>query len=104
MAVELSRDLAVFDILLEGDSSNVVQALKEKRPNWSRYGQMIEDAHLLLRTMGSWDIGHVKREVNAAANTLAKEASKSPIEKVWIEETPTCISHIVNLELIVLSL
>jgi hypothetical protein len=39
-----------------------------------------------------------------AAHGLAKEASRSSMDNVWIEEIPIWIFHIVNLELNALSL
>lgn len=81
-AVELCCDLGFHDILLEGDSLNVVKAQKDKQPNLHRYGHVVEDTHLLLRSMRSWAIGHVNRESNQTMHNLAKEASKNSIDRV----------------------
>jgi hypothetical protein len=64
----------------------------------------VDDIKLVLRSLRQWKIGHVKRDANEAAHGLANEASRSFMDNVWIEEIPTCISHIVNLELNALSL
>jgi hypothetical protein len=44
----------------------------------------------------------VKRTTNQAAHWLAKEATKNCIDNIWMEETPLCISNIVDLELLAL--
>jgi hypothetical protein len=41
----------------------------------------------------------MKREANGAAHGLVKEATRCFSDKIWLEDTPYCISHIVNLEL-----
>jgi ribonuclease HI len=74
MAAELCRDLDLLDIILEGDSLQVVQALRCMSQNWSPYGQIVEDARSVLYTRMSWIVSHVKREANPAAHYLAKYA------------------------------
>jgi hypothetical protein len=47
---------------------------------------------------------HTKRGVNIVAHGLAKEVIHRVGDRIWIEDTIPCISHIVSLELSVLSL
>jgi hypothetical protein len=98
-AAEFSRDLGLQDLILEGDSISVVNALRSSNPNWSPHGQIIEDACGILFSRRSWEVLHVKRGANMAAHTLAKDALLKPQEEVWIEECPTCIFSIIDLEL-----
>jgi ribonuclease HI len=98
-AAEFSRDLGLQDLILEGDSISVVNALRSSSPNWSPYGQIIEDARGVLFSRRSWEVMHVKRDANMAAHTLAKDALLKPQEEVWIEECPPCIFSIIDLEL-----
>jgi ribonuclease HI len=103
LAAEFGRDLGLQDILLEGDSLLVVKAIKEPWTQWRSYGHLVEDARGVLNTRRSWTIGHVKRETNYAAHTLAKEAVNGVIDQIWMEEIPLCIFDIVTLEQIALS-
>jgi ribonuclease HI len=104
MAAELCRDLGLLDVMLEGDSLQVVQALKCMSQNWSPYGQIVEDARSVLYTSRSWIVSHVKREANSAAHYLAKYALFNVQDRVWMEECRDCISHIVSLEHVALVL
>jgi hypothetical protein len=52
-----------------------------------------------LSSHGSWSVCHTKWEANGAAHGLAKEATRCFNDKIWLEDTPSCISHIANLEL-----
>jgi hypothetical protein len=69
-------------INLEGDSLNVVKAIKEKLPSRHHYGQILNDVQLVLQTLRIFKVGDVKQEANMAAYTLAKEASKTPIDRI----------------------
>jgi ribonuclease HI len=97
-AAEFCRDLGIPEVILEGDSLMVTRALEEKGENWLRYGQIVEDTKSVLRSFRQWRISHVRREANGAAHGLAKEAIRSGMDKVWMEEIPHCISNIVCLE------
>jgi hypothetical protein len=60
----------------------------------------VDDVKVVLNRLRSWNIGHVKREANSAAHILAKEVAAGTLEdeRIWMEETPLCISDIVFLE------
>lgn len=73
-AVEFSREVGLQEVIVEGDSLQVVQALRETKQNWSIYGHIVEDARMTLNTRKSWMVFHVKREANATTHVLAKNA------------------------------
>jgi ribonuclease HI len=98
-AVELCRDVGVQNLILEGDSLAVVKAIESRAQTNHYYGQIIEDIRVVLSSRRSWSVRHTKREANGAAHGLAKEATRCFSDKIWLEDTPSCISHIVNLEL-----
>lgn len=103
-AVEFCREVGIQDIILEGDSLLVVKALNDSNPNWLRYGQIIEDTRLVLGSLRSWNVQHVKQEANAAAHGLAKNAISISTDHIWLEEIPHCIFDVVILEQLALSL
>ncbi|XP_059458257.1 uncharacterized protein LOC132187840 [Corylus avellana] len=98
-AAEFCRELGFFEILLEGDSMLVVKAIGGNTQNWLKYGQIVEDTNMVLRSLRHWKIGHVKRKANEAAHVLAKEAVRTVTDNIWIEEISACIFNIVLLEL-----
>jgi ribonuclease HI len=101
--VEFCEEMDFFDIILEGDSLNVVKAVGESEASWKPFGLTEEDIKIVLGSLRSWKINHVKRGANQAAHGLAKEAMITSLERHWIEEIPSCIFHIVNLEFLALS-
>ncbi|XP_059441727.1 uncharacterized protein LOC132174030 [Corylus avellana] len=50
-AAEFCRELGFFEILLKGDSMSVVKAIGENTQNWLKYGQIMEDTKMVLRSL-----------------------------------------------------
>ena len=80
-ALEFSHDLGLQQIILEGDSKQVVQAII----TWCHFGQGIEDIHALLSSFRRWKAEHVKRGLNEVAHGLAKIAGNAGVSKIWME-------------------
>jgi hypothetical protein len=97
--VEFCSDLGVSNLNLEGDSLNVVIAIKGRGSPRGRYGQVVEDIQQVLKGFRRCVIGHVKRGANSCAYRLAKIVAKEIYDKIWMEETPNFIFDIVSLEL-----
>ena len=95
-AVEFARDLGFNDIILEGDSKQVVMAISSKERNWCKYGHIVGDILEVLNSFRRWDIGHIKRMANGAAHGLAK-AARELGGRIWLEEIPSTIYDVVIL-------
>lgn len=97
-ALILTWDLGFIKIVLEGNTFQVVQALRKDGLNWCRYGHMIEKARGMMSCMHSWHVNHVRRQFNGAAHGLAKVALFLSEEHVLLQQVPTCICKIVYLK------
>jgi hypothetical protein len=53
---------------------------------------------VILNSFPHWQSGHVSREANKAAHTLAKEAITQCVVRTWRDSTPINIFDIVALE------
>jgi ribonuclease HI len=93
---ELCVMLGLNNVLLEGDSLEVVQALCKEDSTWGRYGALISDAKLLLQHVQNWTVCHVKREANEVAHKLAKLAFSFSEERLWREDLPMCVRDVVS--------
>jgi ribonuclease HI len=80
VVVDLCWDMGVFDVILEGDSLEVVNAIKEDQNSRRRYGHILDDIKIVLSSLRSWEVMHVKRDANMAAHRLTKEASKTHLD------------------------
>jgi len=96
--VEFCREIGFFDIMLEGDALQIVNAVKAMGYNWSKMGNLINGIKDGLGKLRSWSIEHVKRDANYAAHFLACETIYSVIDKVLVEEISKCICGIVTNE------
>jgi hypothetical protein len=65
---------------------------------WSRFGQLVDDTHVVLNFISSWQIHHINRIANKAAHDLAKAVTKQFVNQVWIEEILEWICEIVLLK------
>jgi ribonuclease HI len=90
--------LGFTEVILEGDSLEVVQALNREEPSWGRYGSLINDAKRLLQQLHNWKVCHVRRKANEATHRLAKFAFSIGEERLWTKDYPLCIRAIVNTE------
>lgn len=66
---------------MEGDALQVVNVVKASGQNWCKYGKLVD----------SWQIGHVRGDVNYAAHGLTITAVKQIIDHVWMKEILCCI-------------
>ncbi|XP_059429145.1 uncharacterized protein LOC132162954 [Corylus avellana] len=72
--VELCVCMEFQNVILEGDSLEVIQALRKEECSWGRCGTLINDTKLLLQNVDQWSFCHVKSTGNVAAYRLAKLA------------------------------
>lgn len=74
LAVQLCTDIGLHNLMLEGDALQVVRLLKDKNPDWSEGGLLIQDNFQMLNSMAGWSVHHVSRQNNHVAHLLAKDA------------------------------
>ena len=85
-------DLGLKNIVAEGDSLAVVQALKGRIIPAISIQKVTEGISWWLKKFDNWKILHARRSSNTAAHLMAKEA-KSILESViWVEESPPFIT------------
>jgi hypothetical protein len=70
-------------IILEGDSLNVIKDLQQEEGCWSKYGQIIEDMQVLIRTLQCCKVNHIWREANGVVHRLMRNALLFLEDKVW---------------------
>jgi ribonuclease HI len=59
-AAKLCHDLGIFEVVLEGDSILVTKAIGGHGENWLRFGQIVEDIKLVLRSFRQWRVSRVR--------------------------------------------
>ena len=85
-------DLGLKNIVAEGDSLAVVQALKGNITPAISIQKIAEGISWWLKKFDNWKILHARRSSNTTAHSMAKEA-KSILESViWVEDSPLFIT------------
>jgi hypothetical protein len=82
-------------VILEGDSQEVVKALRKEGPCWMSYGHIIEDTRSCFQFINPLEVNFVRREANRAAHVMAQYAISSQLNHVWMGECPPFIRSIV---------
>jgi ribonuclease HI len=98
-ALEFCKERGIHDVILKGDSVQVVQAINEVGSNMSPYGHVVGDIKFLLLSFRSWMVRHVKKDANQVAHGLAKIGLTIANEKIREDDLLRGISNIVLLEL-----
>lgn len=84
-----------FNVILDGDAMEIVHALWNNDQSWSRYGNLIDDAKILLHSLQLWHVMHTKWEANMAAHLMAKAALQQSVEEIWMEDYHVFLHNIV---------
>jgi ribonuclease HI len=97
-AVMFGKRLGVERVIFEGDSLEVVNAVKNGNSCWARYGMMVNTCLEELRTIPTWDFRHVQHEGNRAAHRLAKQSFVFRDTRVWLGILPSCIQDVLTVD------
>ncbi|KAL4652286.1 hypothetical protein ACB092_01G221700 [Castanea dentata] len=81
------------DVVLEGDSLIIFNALKRFTLSPTTVDAIVEDIHELGAEIGVVNFSHVRRIGNKPAHTLARQAQNLVNDVIWIEEILCCIQQ-----------
>ena len=82
----------VQEVIIEGDTSIVIQALKQRTARDVMYSNLIDDILAQASHPSFFDFCYVQRNCNKVADALVKKAKTGPELQVWIEELPDDIA------------
>ena len=84
----LARDIVIQDVILEGDSLVIYNALCEVSLPPSSVASIVDGMRDLCKVFRRLEFSHVKRKGNRPAHLLAKYAGGIDDFIVWMEENP----------------
>ena len=87
----LAWDLGLKNIIAEGDSLAVVQALNSITSLAISIHKVIEGITWCLKWFDTWKISHSRRSSNAVAHLMAKEANSILDNIIWVKDTTPSI-------------
>jgi hypothetical protein len=95
MMADFCCKLGFRRVVLEGDSMEVVTALKRGGNCSERYGHFVDDARQLLNSLELWHVHHVGREANTVAHELAQHGATLADECIWTTDFPDFLMPLV---------
>ncbi|KAI7999415.1 hypothetical protein LOK49_LG09G01026 [Camellia lanceoleosa] len=98
-AMGFAVDLGIRDIMVEGDSQNVISILECMEDSFSSFGHLTQSIILVGRACRSFSFGHVGKQGNGVAYRLARHAKQGPKLMVWMEEVSSYVSALVYAEI-----
>ena len=99
-AVVFAKELSLFSVIVEGDSMRIVQAASNKRANLTLFGHVINEIHESCSSFNRISFQHVRRDGNMLAHSLARRAVLSADTVVWVEELPTDLEDVFQMDLV----
>jgi hypothetical protein len=82
-----------FDVIVEGDSFNLIRALKDVNPNPSRLGHLIDFVRIESSVFRSVEFSFTPRMGNSVAHCLARFSKGLPSSFVWLKDPPNFICN-----------
>ena len=85
-AVSFAVNLSLNEVIFEGDSTIVIQAINGGLSSPSLYGHIVDDILHLASQLRYYKFYHVNRNCNKVADALAKKSRVRLELKVWVED------------------
>ena len=86
--VALAKRLGLRQVIMEGDSLEVVQAINREGNCWTAYGPIVNDIKDDLRSWQGWVFQHTSWRSNGVARQLAHLAFKHGEGREWVADFP----------------
>jgi ribonuclease HI len=96
LAIQLSCELGLLQICLEGDAKVVVYGINSIETDWSKKGHRMDDLRIGLKIFPDWKMVFARREMNQATHTLARLATTNNMDRLWIVDPPNCIQEVIT--------
>ena len=92
-----SWELGIREIILEGDSQIVMNAIANHDLGPIQIQQLVTGIKSWVPKFRTWKTSFTRREGNKAAQLMAKHARQISECTIWMEDTPPIImSHVLN--------
>ena len=87
-AVSFAVDLGLQEIIFEGDSAIINQAINSSLSSPALYGHIVDDILHLTLQLRSHKFSQVSRCCNKVADAFAKKARDGLDFKIWVDDVP----------------
>ena len=88
-ALQFAVDIGFFDLIVEGDSVQVMNAIRSRKADLSQLGHIFEDIQVLISGQNWVEVEWVNRKANSVAQSLARYAKDILDDVIWLEDSPS---------------
>ena len=86
------------NVIFEGDSVSVMNAIAQEHPILTSYGDIVDDIHYVASAFQSAQFVSVHRSCNVVADALAKKAKCLAGSREWLGDLPSDIAQLVDFD------
>ena len=90
--MHFAREIGLHQVIFEGDSALVINAVSQGNEVLSAYGNIIDDICCSVAAFESFEFCQVHHNCNIVAIALAKKAKNLLGLQVWLEDLPVDIA------------
>ncbi|KAK9986543.1 hypothetical protein SO802_031494 [Lithocarpus litseifolius] len=101
--MEFAVETGFSNITLESDSQILITALREDSYSLASFGHLVKDIQFIASYLSTINYTHVRRQCNALAHSLARQAKSLSKYQVWMEDVPPNMSTVLQADLFGLS-
>ena len=87
-ALQFAIDIGFSNLIIEGDSVQVMKAIKSRKADLSQLGHIFEDIQVLTSVLNQAKVEWVNRKANLVAHNLARYAKNFSDDVIWLEDSP----------------
>ena len=95
-ALILAQETGFTQVVLEGDSQVLINALKTGSHTLAHFGHIVQDIRYLASSFSDVRYSHVRRQCNIVAHSLARRAILSSSLQVWMEDVPSELADVIQ--------
>ena len=97
-AMMFAAEKDLQNVIFEGDSASVINAISQESPVLNSYGDTVDDIRSLVSVSQSFKFVFVHRSCNVVADALAKKAKCLAGYREWLGDLPLDISQLVDFD------
>ena len=94
--MSFAAELGVSSIIIEGDSEEIIIAMRSEEESLSTYGHLIAAVRQIMDGFSSLSFTHTRREGNNLAHKLARHARRVSGYLVWMEDVPPQLQNVLQ--------
>ena len=87
-SLEFAMDAGFTRVMIEGDNTNVMQAISLDVANYSFLGNVVDDIRHLMSGLQWVTTSKIRRGSNKVAHVLAQHARNLESDLYWLEDSP----------------